>query len=171
MNFQLTNPLITYQSKQQIYFEIYVKYPTQFILNNWTRLLQNSQFYPKNVVIILFFSELLISPKNSQVIAEKNRLKNEFLQLAKKIKLAGHQDQKSIEIIDPQDGTPTNSIKGEIAFDIVAVVYQSLGLSFSDQDGCRVLHHPIAKTAVYPTILLSDAGKKELQSLIEKILV
>ncbi|MGB5596645.1 MAG: methylmalonic aciduria and homocystinuria type D protein [Crocosphaera sp.] len=165
------NPIIAAQETAKLPMEIYVKPMTKFMLENLYKLLPECNFYPKTVVIILLYSPIPIDSISQQVQEEKQRLKEEFLKLANNIKLTAQQKKYFIDIIDPQDGKPINSGAGTINFDIIAVVHDLLGFSFQNtNDGCKVLNHPIQKSAIYPSIFLSDATLNEMNFIIKKYL-
>ncbi len=133
--------------------EVYYKYPTQFILDNWPKLLPTWSVSPQRVVIILLKSQFALDIENEMIQKEKERLLDEFYKLSKVFIEQGI----ATEIISPPDGTPQYSMQGELTFDVVAVVHQLLGFDFSDTPkGCKVLKHPIWKEAVYPGLLLSQ---------------
>ncbi|CCQ53803.1 hypothetical protein CWATWH0402_4248 [Crocosphaera watsonii WH 0402] len=155
--FQLNiNPIITYQKTAQLPIEIYVQPVTQFITNNSSLLLPEWHIVPKTAVIILLYSFIPLETSNRQVELEKQRLREEFLTLSKRIKITFQKQGTLIAIIDPQDGKPINSPASQLSFDIIAVVHQLLNFSFYQIHGCKVLNHPIQQTAIYPSLLLSD---------------
>ncbi|MGK7883830.1 MAG: methylmalonic aciduria and homocystinuria type D protein [Crocosphaera sp.] len=148
--------IITYQKTAQLPIEIYVQPVTQFITNNSSLLLPELDIVPKTTVIILLYSFIPLETSNRQVELEKQRLREEFLTLSKRIKLTFQKQGALITIIDPQDGKPINSPASKLSFDIIAVVHQLLNFSFYQIHGCKVLNHPIQQTAIYPGLLLSD---------------
>ena len=124
---------------------------------------------PKTTVIILLYSFIPLETTNRQVELEKKRLREEFLTLSKRIKLTFQKEGKLIAIIEPQNGKPINSPAGQLSFDIIAVVHQLLNLSFYQKNGCKVLNHPIQQTAIYPSLLLSDADMTITKSCLQHL--
>ena len=124
---------------------------------------------PKSTVIILLYSFIPLETTNRQVELEKKRLREEFLTLSKRIKLTFQKEGKLIAIIDPQDGKPINYPASKLSFDIIAVVHQLLNLSFYQKNGCKVLNHPIQQTAIYPSLLLSDADMTITKSCLQHL--
>ena len=124
---------------------------------------------PKSTVIILLYSFIPLKTSNSQVELEKQRLRDEFLTLSKRIKLTFQKQGKLIAIIEPQNGKPINSPAGQLSFDIIAVVHQLLNLSFYQIHGCKVLNHPIKQTAIYPNLLLSDVDMTITKSCLQHL--
>lgn len=164
-------PIISYQQATQLFIEIYIQPPTRFILENHSRLLPRCKFYPQIMVIILLEAKIYLEQTNQQVQQEKQRLKKEFLQLGENIRTVAQGKKWLIEVIDPQDGKPIYSASGETTFDIVSVVHDSLGFKFNDtNNNCKLLNHPLKKTAIYPNLLLSDIDNKQMNYLIKEIL-
>ncbi|BBA79359.1 hypothetical protein RGRSB_0831 [cyanobacterium endosymbiont of Rhopalodia gibberula] len=160
-----------YQQATQLFIEIYIRPPTKFIIENYSRLLPTCKFYPQTIVIILLEAEMYLEKTNQQVQQEKQRLKKEFLNLGEDIQSVAKSKKWLIEIIDPQNGKPINSASGEITFDIVSVVHELLDLRIDDtNNGCKLLNHPLKKTAIYPNLLLSDVDSKQMNYLIEEAL-
>ncbi len=162
------NPIISYQKTVPLPIEMYIKKPSDFIINNISELLPNWKIHPASIIVVLFYSQIPIKIVSQEVEKEKQRLKQEFLQFANKLTLILQKEKCLIEIIDPQDGKPLNTNPGTINFDIVATIYQLLGLSFqSTNEGCKVLNHPTQNTAIYPTILVSDRKPQEINSILQ----
>jgi len=129
--------------------EVHYKAPTQFMYKNWQRLLPDYLATPEIVIIILLKSQFSLNGEGEMIIKEKDRLLKQFLALSNLYVGRG------TEIISPVDGTPQFSRKGELAFDLVAVVHELLGWPFSQTpQGCKVLKHPLWGEAVYPGIVL-----------------
>lgn len=163
-------PIIGYQQATQLLVEIYIQPPTRFVIENHSRLLPEWKFYPQTMVIILLEAKMSLQTINQQVQQEKQRLKEEFLKLGENIRSVSQRKKWLIEIIDPQDGKPINSASGEITFDIVSVVRELLGFKLDDTSNtCKLLNHPLKKTAIYPNLLLSDVDPKKINSLIKEV--
>ena len=107
-------------------------------------------------MIFLLYSFIPLDTINCKVEMEKQRLKEEFLILSKRIKLTCKKQGSLIAIIDPQDGRPIDSPASQLSFDVIAVVHQLLNFNYYQIHGCKVLTHPIQQTAIYPSLLLSD---------------
>ncbi|MGP0129475.1 MAG: methylmalonic aciduria and homocystinuria type D protein [cyanobacterium endosymbiont of Rhopalodia musculus] len=164
-------PIISYQQATQLFIEIYIQPPTRFVIENYSRLLPEYKFYPQTMVIILLEAEISLEKTNQQVQQEKQRLKKEFLKLGENIRAVAQREKWLIEVIDPQDGKPINSASGEITFDIVSVVHNSLGFRFNKtNNSCKLLNHPLKETAIYPNLILSDIDNKQMNYLIEEAL-
>ncbi|WP_243397345.1 hypothetical protein [Crocosphaera subtropica] len=137
--------------------EIYIHPPTQFIVDNVSDLLPKWKLVPRSIIIILLHAKLPIEKINQETQTEKERLKEEFLQLGNKLKYVLQQENWLIEIIDPQEGKPINSKNATMNFDMIAIVNQILGFNYyHTKQGCKVLNHPTQKTAIYPSLLVSD---------------
>lgn len=162
-----SNPIISYQKIVQLPIEIHVRKPSQFIIKNTVKLLPDWKSIPGSIIIVLLYSQIPIETVNQEVEIEKKRLKEEFLQFGNQLKLILQKEKYLIELIDPQQGKSIDSHEGTINFDIVAIIHQLLGFTFRNTDkGCKVLHHPTQKTAIYPSILLSDVSPKLIDSIL-----
>ncbi|MGK7931422.1 MAG: hypothetical protein AB4041_08305 [Microcystaceae cyanobacterium] len=146
--------------------EIYLISPTLFIKENVDQLLPSWSNYPTTLIIILYFSNKLISSDILEVEREKKRLKNDFLQKGYQLRRKGLEQKALMEMIDPQDGYPINSGKGAISFDIVAIIHEQLGFKVNQKNGCKCLNHPLYQNAIYPCLLLTNALDKDLEFLI-----
>ncbi|MDJ0843401.1 hypothetical protein [Crocosphaera sp.] len=164
-------PLITYQTTIKFPIEIYIHTPTQFIIDHVTDLLPTWKSIPRSILIILLYAKIPIETISQETEEEKERLKQEFLQLAHRMKQISEQDNYFIEIIDPQEGKPINFNDTKMNFDIIAIVNQSLGFNYyNTEQGCKILHHPTQKTAIYPSLLVSDTDTVIIKNLLEKSL-
>ncbi len=164
-------PIMTYQEKIKIPIEIYIQPPTQFLRGNYPKLLPEWLLCPRTIIIVLLHSQFALEQVTQQIQDEKTRLKDEFLKLGQKIQAVGRRKKCLVEVINPQDGKPINSASGEITFDIVAVVHELLGLSFSHtKDGCKILRHPFQKTAIYPSLLVANGSHQVMNSIVQEIL-
>lgn len=159
-------PILLQNKDQQLLGEIYIQSPTDFIINNYPKLLPTWSNYPQSVMIVLLLSNSLISENNSIVEAEKQRLKLAFLNWGNQLKLKLIQSSLKLEIIDPQTGYPIYSTAGEISFDIVRVIHQSLSFQIKEQKGCKILEYPTQLIGLYPCLLLSDAKETEVYDLL-----
>lgn len=163
-------PFITYQKTIQLPIEIYSYPPTQFIVDHTSDLLPTWKSIPKSILIILLHAKLPIEIINQETKTEKERLKQEFLQLGNKLKYSLQQENCFIEIIDPQEGKPINDQDATMNFDMIAIVNQILGFNYyHTKQGCKVLNHVTQKTAIYPSILLSDTDPIHVYNLIKKL--
>jgi hypothetical protein len=140
--------------------EIYSKPPTQFLANNWQKLLPSWKTAPQTLVITLLKSEFSLEQEGDRVAQEKDRLLKEFLSRGKLFYSLSQEKGYLAEVISPKDGTPQYTTKGELTFDLVAIVHESLGWNFSrTNEGCKVLIHPNWGTNIYPGLFLSTARK------------
>ena len=166
----LSQPIVTSQTTTSLSTEIYVRSPTQFILENYTALLPEWKIAPQTVVIVLLASKMSLLSINRQVQREKQRLKQEFFQVGHTIQSTCQSPEQLIAIIDPQNGRPVQSPLDQITVDVVAVVHQLLKFQVKKtSEGCKILNHPIRKTAIYPSLLLSSVNSREMYSLLQKI--
>lgn len=165
-----SQPIVTSQTTTSLSTEIYVRSPTQFILENYASFLPEWKIAPQTVVIMLLASRMGLLTIDQQVQFEKQRLRKEFFQLGQTIQSACQSREQLIAIIDPQDGRPVQSPLAQITVDVVAVVHQLLKFRVQrTREGCKILNHPIRKTAIYPSLLLSSGDSRAMYSLLQKI--
>lgn len=151
--------------------EVYIKPPTQFIADNWQKLLPSWKIVPKTIVIILLKSRFTLDREREIITQEKDRLLKKFLSGGELFHSLSQQKGCLSEVISPKDGTPQHSTKGELNFDLVAIVRESLGFNFSKtKEGCKVLTHPEWRTSIYPGLFISEATEKVVQSIVSEII-
>lgn len=161
-------PFILNQTTINLPIEIYICYPTQFIVDNAYNLLPTWTVIPKSILIVLLHAKLPIEIINKETQIEKERLKKEFLQLGNKFKSILQQNNCFIEIIDPQNGKQMNQ-NTTMNFDMIAIVNQTLSFDYyHTKQGCKVLDHPTQKTAIYPSIIVSDTDPINMYNFLEK---
>ncbi len=151
----------------QLNAEIYIKNPSIFIANNCNLLLPEWENAPKTLAIVLILSPKPLDGQYTEIEENKRILFKNFVKWGKFIKQKA--DKKGIltEIISPKDGTPMYSKKGDLTFDLVAIIHELLGFKYSQTTGgCKVIHHPIWGSAIYPGLLLSDVDVTQMQTLL-----
>jgi hypothetical protein len=152
-------------------YEIYLKAPTPFLVANWNRLLGNCKVRPQAIAIILFESRLVLDNDNDLIQQEKDHLLLQFLALGERFKRANTDRKLWSDVISPQDGKPLYSEPGDLIFDLVAIVHDALGLSFSrTAKGCKMLDHPLWNNAVYPGLFLAEITPQELNLIINNLI-
>jgi hypothetical protein len=147
--------------------EIYIKFPTPFMVDNWKILLPDWKVSPQTMALVLMNSPFPLDSEGEFIEQEKDRLLRQFFALGEAFNLASCKRGFLTEIVSPKDGTPQYSGKGKLIFDLVATVHHSLGFGFSRTvKGCKVLEHPVWQTAIYPGLLLSGATFLEVKSIL-----
>jgi hypothetical protein len=103
---------------------------------------------------------------NPTTDTEKQRLRQQFIDLGRSI--AHELDQLSCvtEIFDPPTGSPLFSEAGQIKLDDIAVIHAVLGYQPIQQGACRMIAHPIWGCAVYPSVLVSTAEPEVLSQVL-----
>jgi hypothetical protein len=150
--------------------EIYLDWPTPFMVAHWKKLLPNWKVPPQTLVLILLKSQLPLDGEGEFVELEKDRLLHRFLEFGQTFYTMNHQRGFFSEIISPKDGTPQYSKKGQLIFDLVAIVHHSLGFDFlKTKGGCRAISHLVWQTAVYPGLFLSQATMETVQSILTEM--
>lgn len=138
--------------------EISIHYPSQYICANRERILPDwksrSFFW---VVIVLQQSQYQLVESTPEIEAEKERLRENFMRFGCDIAFNLRDRGYFTDIIDPRTGYPLLSRPGNIPHDDTAVVKALLDYPII-KNKCRVLVHPHWGSAVYPSILLSQAS-------------
>ncbi len=150
--------------------EVHVQQTTPFITGHWRKLLPDWKSVPQTIAIVFLQSLYPLDGQGDSIEGEKNRLLDLFLQFGGAFYSLSQQRGFAAEIISPKDGTAIYSKRGEFTFDLVAMVHQSLGLSFSSTEkGCKVLTHPEWGTSFYPGLFLSEATQADVQGILNEI--
>lgn len=150
--------------------EIYAGSPTPFMRDRWKSLLPDWKVPPQTLMLVLLNAQCSLDGEGEAIEAEKDRLLQQFLGLGRSFYLTSGRRGFLSEIISPQDGAPQYSTKGEIVFDIVAVIHQALGMTSAQTDkGCKVLRHRRWQAAVYPGIFLSEAPLPVVKSILSEV--
>jgi hypothetical protein len=150
--------------------EIYAGSPTPFVRDRWKSLLPDWKVPPQTLVLVLLNAQCSLDGDGALIEEEKGRLLGHFLSLGRSFYLTSWRREFLSEIISPQDGTPQYSMRGEIVFDLIAIIHYSLGMAFARTDkGCNVLRHPRWQAAVYPGIFLSEAAVPVVGSILSEV--
>jgi hypothetical protein len=151
-------------------YEIYVKYPTPFLVANWKRLLPDCPILSQSMAIIFLKTQLSLDQKTEQVEQEKEQLLSKFFRFGERFKKVSDQKGFFGEVISPQDGKPQYSKPGELSFDLVAIANSALGLSFHETvKGCKMLDHPRWKNSVYPGLLIAEISPQAVKMIIAEL--
>ena len=146
--------------------DYYLKSPTNFMISNHSKLLPDWPIIPLTMVIVFLKAKYPLEEEDINIDREKQRLLQQFLDFGKSIYSACQQQNLLVEVISPQNGYPLYSSKGDLVFDLVTIVHDSLNFKiFPTNQGCKVLQHPFWNTAVYPGLILSTAS---LDTFVEK---
>ncbi len=141
--------------------------PSQFICTHRTKLLPAWSLPVSSVLVVLQPSSCNLLEKSPAAEAQKQLLRQQFLQfggqVAARLQHMGH----LAEVFDPCTGSPLFSPPGSLRLDDVAVVRSCLGYSTCDRHGCSVILHPIWGSAVYPSTLLSSAEPHLVRGVLQ----
>lgn len=156
--------------------EIYFKKPTDYLLANRQNLLPDWNWdwekQPPTLVLILLQAQFPLLEISEAIQAEKDRLLGKYIRLAHKIKLEGDRHNLLTEIIFPVDGKPFFSNSGSHAFNLPALIQDSLNFPIEKTaQGCQVFIHPQWVYAVYPGLLLINTSIDETGILVNKIIL
>ncbi|MEA5550390.1 methylmalonic aciduria and homocystinuria type D protein [Anabaena cylindrica UHCC 0172] len=149
--------------------QISIHNPSQYICANCEQILpdwKQQQFLW--VVVILQQSRYQLEDKTAQTEAEKERLREKFMRFGCDVAFNLRDRGYLTDIIDPRTGYPLLSHPGPVPHDDTAVAKALLNYPVI-QNKCRVLVHPQWGTAVYPSILLSEAPPEMIELVTRAI--
>ncbi|AVZ30745.1 methylmalonic aciduria and homocystinuria type D protein [Nodularia spumigena CS-584] len=149
--------------------QISIHSPSQYICANCERILPDWKNQPYLwVVIVLQQSRYQLIKSTPEIEIEKERLREKFMRfgcyLAFQLRDIGY----LTDLIDPRTGYPLLSHPGEIPHNDTAVVKALLNYRVI-KNKCRVLVHPLWGAAVYPSILISAAPPRIIETFTKDI--
>lgn len=147
-----------------------VHQPSLFIAQNLERVWKDYVLPVTTcqVVVILQQSRYFLADTASHIEREKDRLRERFISFGCEVVRTLQKRGLLADLIDPRDGYPLFSRRGEIPHDDTAAVNALLGFPVTT-DKCSVLTHPSWGTAVYPGILMSSASPTVIKSVLKKV--
>jgi hypothetical protein len=148
--------------------QIYIDRPSQFVRDNQRQLLPKWDKPITQVILILQKSLLYLTDNTSEVVKEKNYLREQFLAFGSKL-ITRLGDRHKLELFDPQTGYPVFSSRGNLTLNDNALVNALLGFSLIPYQHCSLLIHPQWQTAVYPSTIVSTASDTKLKSTLSTI--
>ena len=149
--------------------EISIHSPSPYICINSERILPEWKnrlcFW---VVIVLQNSRCEMLRATTEIEAEKQRLREKFMRFGFDLAFNLRDRSYPTELIDPRTGYPLFSRPGRIPHDDTAAVRALLGYP-AIKNKCRVIIHPKWRTAVYPSVLISQAPPTIMEWSIKTI--
>jgi Methylmalonic aciduria and homocystinuria type D protein len=149
--------------------QISIHSPSQYICANCERILpdwkQQSFLW---VVIVLQQSQYQLDKSTGVVEGEKERLREKFMRFGFDLAFNLRDRKYLTDLIDPRTGYPLLSHAGSVPHDDTAVVKALLNYPVI-KNKCRLLVHPNWGTAVYPSIMISEAPPIIIEWAIKSI--
>jgi hypothetical protein len=149
--------------------QISIHNPSPYICANCEQILpdwKQQQFLW--VVVILQQSRHPLMEITSETEREKERLREKFMRFGCDVAFNLRDRGYLTDIIDPRTGYPLLSHPGLVPHDDTAVAKALLNYPVIKND-CCVLVHPEWGTAVYPSILISEAPPEIMELVIKAI--
>ncbi|PSB15515.1 methylmalonic aciduria and homocystinuria type D protein [Phormidesmis priestleyi ULC007] len=143
--------------------------PNPFICKNLPRLLPDWSQPVRSVLVVLQPSQLELMQVTPETDAQKQQLRQRFLEFGLKIVCKLRQLGYLADLFDPRTGQPLLSQAGTLRLDDVAVVRSTLGYSTTQFGNCCSILHPHWGSAVYPSILISSAESSQVKSAIVEV--
>ncbi|NDJ17347.1 methylmalonic aciduria and homocystinuria type D protein [Myxacorys almedinensis] len=143
--------------------------PSKFIDKYCDQLLPTWSTPVRSIVVILQPAELELTHCTPAAEHCKHRLRQRFLDIG--LAIIEHLKQLGYlaDGFDPKTGLPLTSQAGFMRLDDVAVVRSSLGYPAAQLGACSTLVHPLWGSAVYPSILMSSADTKLVESAVRAV--
>lgn len=135
-----------------------VHHPSPFIQKHSARLLPTWTQPINSVIVILQPTGCDLSERSPTTEAQKQQLRQRFLQVGQAIVLHLQGQGYLADLFDPKTGYPVLSQPGSLTLDDVAVVQACLGYPVSILKECCMVLHPHWGGAVYPSVLMSSAA-------------
>ncbi len=140
--------------------------PSRYICTHTDGLLPGWSHPVSSVLVVLQPCNTDLRQKTPVTEAQKQLLREAFLEfgypIAMKLQHLGH----LAEIFDPRTGLPLFSQPGHLHLDDVAVARACLGYQTINSYGCSIIVHPLWGSAVYPSTLLSSATPDLVESVV-----
>jgi hypothetical protein len=109
------------------------------------------------MLVVLQQSQHCLLTRTIATELDKDRLRQQFLELATPIANGLITAGYKADVFDPRTGLPTLSPPGPLALDDVAIAHMALGYDITNRETCPAILHPRWGSAVYPSTLLSSA--------------
>jgi hypothetical protein len=149
--------------------EVSIHNPSQYICSHCEQILpdwKQQQFLW--VVVVLQQAKYPLTEVTTEVAKEKERLREKFMRFGCDVAFNLRDRGYVTDLIDPRTGYPLLSRPGMIPHDDTAVAKALLDYPVINNK-CRVLVHPEWGTAVYPSVLLSEAPREIIKQVINAI--
>lgn len=143
--------------------------PNSFICKNLPRLLPDWSLPVRSVLVVLQPCPTDLMQFTPEADAQKQRLRQRFLDFGLAIVQALRQAGHLADLFDPRTGHPLLSQAGTLRLDDVAIVRSTLGYSTTQFGDCCSILHPHWGSAVYPSVLISSAESSQVESAISKV--
>lgn len=145
--------------------QISIHPPTPFLSDNLPRILPEWNSEKISVVIVLQRSRFSLTESTPEIEAEKNQLRDRFLNFAFDVASELNRRGWMTDIIDPKTGYPMLSKPGELHHSDAATV--ATLLNFPLKRGlCSIALHPDWGSALYPGVFMSAAPSDRIAEVI-----
>ena len=149
--------------------EISIHTPSPYICANCEQILpdwKQQQFLW--VVVVLQQSKYSLEEMTTETEIEKEKLREKFMRFGCDLAFNLRDRGYLTDLIDPRTGYPLLSHSGLVPHDDTAVA-QALLKYPTIENKCHVLVHPQWGTAVYPSVMLSEAPPDIIESVTKAI--
>lgn len=145
-----------------------VHHPSPFIQTHSARLLPTWDRPVASVMVVLQPTECNLADRTPATEAQKQQLRQRFLQVGRAIARHLHEQGHLADLFDPKTGYPVLSQPGSLTLDDVAVVKACLGYPSSTLKECCLVLHPDWGSAVYPSVFMTSAAPEWIERVIRE---
>ena len=144
--------------------------PSQFILQHQSELLPGWQTSIDLIVLFLQESNLSFKGSSREIIAEKDRLRANFLRFGTSLIFTLQDRGYQSDLFDPRTGYPWLTQPG-ITLDDNAVVKALLDYPAINYKNCSLLNHPLWGDRIYPATIVTAAPRNIVEPLSKQLLI
>ena len=144
--------------------------PSPFICQHSEKLLPEWSSPIRSIIVVLQPADRELTERSLETDLQKQVLRSQFLEFGLKVAESLRQQGHLAELFDPKTGLPILSEAGALRLDDVAVVRSTLGYAIAPVGSCFTIVHPLWGSAVYPSILMSSADLKLVESAVAGLL-
>ena len=148
--------------------DVCVAPPHQFVVDCQQQLL-GWKVPISYLIVVLQQSAISLSESNAQVIAEKERLRNQFIHFGSNL-IFSLQDLGYVsDLFDPRSGYPLLA-KPHLAIDDNATVKALLDYPVTEYQQCSLIRHPLWQHRVYPSTIATSAALNTIETCLRDAL-
>ncbi len=143
--------------------------PTQFMQAYGDQLLPSWSRPILSILVVLQQCSSLMLSRTLATEMQKQQGRGQFLQFGHQVALELEPLGHLVELFDPVTGWPLRSPPGRLRLDDVAVVRAALAYPTRTQGNCILVIHPDWESAVYPSVLVSSAPIRVLETVAAQV--
>ncbi|MGV2828887.1 methylmalonic aciduria and homocystinuria type D protein [Myxosarcina sp. GI1(2024)] len=150
--------------------EIYLRRPSQFIIDNQKQLLPTWDRPVGQVILVLQQSRLSLERSDEAVAQEKDRLRERFFRFGCSLVFLLRDRNLLSDLFDPRNGYPLISRQGDVTLNDTAAIEALLGFEVTDCGDCALITHPYWGSGVYPATIVTIASFPAIESILNEVI-